>query len=79
MGAKRPSLNALRALEATVRLSSMTAAADELSVTHGAVSRHVKSLEEMFGIRCCCAARVRSMRLLKERASQPSFQGPSLS
>ena len=50
MGAKRPSLNALRALEATIRLSSMTAAADELSVTHGAVSRHVKSLEEMFGI-----------------------------
>ncbi len=50
LGVKRPSLNALRALEATVRLSSMTAAADELSVTHGAVSRHVKSLEEMFGI-----------------------------
>lgn len=50
MGVKRPSLNALRALEATVRLSSMTAAADELSVTHGAVSRHVKSLEDMFGI-----------------------------
>ena len=50
MGANRPSLNALRALEATVRLSSMTAAAEELSVTHGAVSRHIKSLEEMFGI-----------------------------
>jgi LysR family transcriptional regulator, glycine cleavage system transcriptional activator len=50
LGVKRPSLNALRALEATVRLSSMTAAADELSVTHGAVSRHIKSLEEMFGI-----------------------------
>jgi len=48
--AKRPSLNALRALEATVRLSSMTAAAQELSVTHGAISRHIKSLEEMFGI-----------------------------
>ena len=28
----------------------MSAAADELSVTHGAVSRHVKSLEEMFGV-----------------------------
>ena len=28
----------------------MSAAADELSVTHGAVSRHIKSLEEMFGI-----------------------------
>lgn len=50
MGAKLPSLNALRAFEATVRLSSMTAAADELLVTHGAVSRHIKSLEEMFGI-----------------------------
>ena len=50
MGVKRPSLNALRAFEATVRLSSMSAAADELLVTHGAVSRHIKSLEEMFGI-----------------------------
>lgn len=50
MGGKRPSLNALRAFEATVRLSSMSAAAEELSVTHGAVSRHVKSLEETFGI-----------------------------
>src|SRR6516165_7583351 len=50
LGAKRPSLNALRALEATVRLSSMTAAAEELSVTHGAISRHIKSLEEMYGI-----------------------------
>lgn len=47
---KRPSLNALRAFEATVRLSSMSAAADELSVTHGAVSRHIKSLEDMFGV-----------------------------
>lgn len=28
----------------------MSAAADELSVTHGAVSRHIKSLEDMFGI-----------------------------
>src|ERR1700760_365923 len=28
----------------------MTSAAEELSVTHGAISRHIKSLEEMFGI-----------------------------
>lgn len=49
-GVKRPSLNALRAFEATARLSSMSAAADELSVTHGAVSRHIKSLEDMFGV-----------------------------
>ena len=50
LSVKRPSLNALRAFEATVRLSSMSAAAEELSVTHGAVSRHIKSLEDMFGI-----------------------------
>jgi DNA-binding transcriptional LysR family regulator len=50
LGVKRPSLNALRAFEATVRLSSMSAAAEELLVTHGAVSRHIKSLEDMFGI-----------------------------
>lgn len=50
MSVKRPSLNALRAFEATVRLASMSAAADELFVTHGAVSRHIKSLEDMFGV-----------------------------
>lgn len=46
----RPSFNALRAFEATARLRSMTAAAQELSVTHGAVSRHVRSLEEVLGL-----------------------------
>src|SRR5262245_19817656 len=45
----RPSLNALRAFEATVRLGSMTAAASELFVTHGAVSRHIRSLEDQLG------------------------------
>ncbi len=50
MQTPRPSLNALRAFEATARLRSMTAAADELSVTHGAVSRHIRSLEELFGL-----------------------------
>ncbi|MDO8283823.1 MAG: LysR substrate-binding domain-containing protein [Rhodoferax sp.] len=46
----KPSLNALRAFEATARLRSFTDAANELSVTHGAVSRHVRSLEETLGI-----------------------------
>jgi DNA-binding transcriptional LysR family regulator len=45
----RLSLNALRAFEATARLRSFSAAADELSVTHGAVSRHVRSLEDALG------------------------------
>lgn len=44
-----PPLNALRAFEAVSRLGSVTAAADELHVTHGAVSRHLKTLEEAAG------------------------------
>ncbi|MFC0267173.1 LysR family transcriptional regulator [Kushneria aurantia] len=43
-----PPLNALRAFEATARLGSVTAAAEELSVTHGAVSRQIRALEAHF-------------------------------
>lgn len=50
MPAPRLSLNALRAFEATARLRSFSAAADELSVTHGAVSRHIKVLEDGIGL-----------------------------
>ena len=46
----RLSLNALRAFEATARLRSFSSAAAELSVTHGAVSRHVRSLEDTIGL-----------------------------
>ena len=42
---KGPHLNALRAFESAGRLKSFTAAADELSVTPGAISQHIKSLE----------------------------------
>jgi DNA-binding transcriptional LysR family regulator len=41
-----PSLNALRAFEATARLGSVSRAAEELHVTHGAISRQVRVLEE---------------------------------
>ncbi|UGB39264.1 LysR family transcriptional regulator [Frateuria soli] len=44
-----PSLHALRAFEATARLGSMSQAAQELHVTHGAVSRQIRSLEEALG------------------------------
>lgn len=44
-----PPLNALRAFEAVARLDSVSRAAGELHVTHGAVSRHLKSLEEALG------------------------------
>ncbi|MEB2316930.1 MAG: LysR family transcriptional regulator [Xanthomonadaceae bacterium] len=44
-----PSLNALRAFEAVARLGSVVRAAEELHVTHGAVSRHLRTLEEELG------------------------------
>jgi LysR family transcriptional regulator, glycine cleavage system transcriptional activator len=50
MQTPRPSLNALRAFEAVARLRSMTLAAHELCVTHGAISRQLKSLEETLGV-----------------------------
>ena len=45
-----PPLNALRAFEAAARLSSVSQAAEQLSVTHGAVSRQLKVLEEHLGV-----------------------------
>jgi LysR family glycine cleavage system transcriptional activator len=45
-----PSLNALRTFEVTVRRRSMTLAAQELCVTHGAVSRQVQALETAMGV-----------------------------
>jgi LysR family transcriptional regulator, glycine cleavage system transcriptional activator len=46
-----PSLNALKAFEAAARHGSFTKAADELSVTQGAVSHQVKALEGELGLR----------------------------
>jgi LysR family glycine cleavage system transcriptional activator len=45
-----PSLNALKAFEAAARHNGYIAAADELCVTRGAVSRHVKLLEDQLGV-----------------------------
>jgi len=45
-----PPLNTLLPFEATVRHASMTAAAQELHVTHGAVSRQIQNLERFLGI-----------------------------
>lgn len=49
MPRKLPPLNALRAFEAAARLGSFTRAAAELHVTHGAVSRQIKLLEDDLG------------------------------
>jgi LysR family glycine cleavage system transcriptional activator len=44
-GRRLPPLNSMRAFEAAARLGSFVAAAQELHVTQGAVSRHVQQLE----------------------------------
>lgn len=49
-GRDLPALNALRAFEAAARLGSLGRAAAELHVTHGAVSRQVRLLEEELGL-----------------------------
>ena len=51
MTRKLPSLNAMRAFEAAARHVSFTKAADELFVTHAAVSRHIRDLEEWLGVK----------------------------
>lgn len=44
-----PPLNALRAFEAAARRLSFTKAAEELSVTPGAISQHIRQLEDYAG------------------------------
>jgi LysR family glycine cleavage system transcriptional activator len=50
MRLRLPPLNALKAFEATARLGSFKAAADELLVSPGAVSRHIVNLESYLGL-----------------------------
>ncbi len=45
MAARLPPLNPLRAFEATARRGSVSAAARELNVTHGAISHQIRALE----------------------------------
>ena len=45
-----PPLNALRAFEAAGRLGSFTKAAEELNVSHSAISRHVRGMEKRLNV-----------------------------
>ena len=49
MPRRLPPLSALRPFEAAARLESFSRAADELHLTHGAVSRQVRALEDHLG------------------------------
>ena len=51
MPGKLPPLNTLRAFEAAARLGSVSAAANELCVTHSAISQQIKALEESLGVK----------------------------
>ena len=50
MATRLPPLNPLRAFEAAARHGSVSAAARELNVTHGAVSHQIRALEDNLGI-----------------------------
>jgi LysR family transcriptional regulator, glycine cleavage system transcriptional activator len=51
MSQQLPPLTTLRSFEASARLLSFSKAADELHVTHGAVSRAVRHLEDHMGVK----------------------------
>lgn len=50
MSHKTPSMQSLIAFEATVRLGSMTAAADEAGTTQPTISQRIRALEEQLGL-----------------------------
>jgi LysR family glycine cleavage system transcriptional activator len=50
MARRLPPLNSLRAFEAAARLGLIKLGAEELSVTHGAISRQVQQLEAWLGV-----------------------------
>jgi LysR family glycine cleavage system transcriptional activator len=50
LSSRLPPLNPLRAFEATARRGSVSAAARELNVTHGAVSHQIRALELSFNV-----------------------------
>jgi LysR family glycine cleavage system transcriptional activator len=51
MAKRLPPLNPLRAFEATARHASLTKAAGELHVTHGAISHQIRALEQSLGVK----------------------------
>ena len=72
-----PPLNAIKAFEAAARLGSFTRAAEELNVTHGAVSRQIRALEDWLGARLFVRT---SRNALPTRAGTDLFAeaGPAL-
>ena len=68
--ARLPSLSALRAFEAAARHLSFKDAADELNVTHAAVSHQIKALEAFVGSRLFIRGG-RGVTLTEEKLTAP--------
>jgi DNA-binding transcriptional LysR family regulator len=72
-----PPLNALRAFEAAARLHSFTKAAEELNVSHSAISRHVRGLEKRLDISLFTVAQ-RGVNLTPEGCAYVEQISPAL-
>lgn len=77
MARRLPPLTALPAFDAAARHLSFTKAADELSLTHGAISRAIRNLEERLGVRLFERG-TRSVRLTTEGAAYAGEIGAAL-
>ena len=77
MQASLPPLNAVRAFLAAARRLSFTLAAEDLHVTHGAVSRQVKSLEDYLGV-ALFERRIRRIQLTAAGQQFLAEAGPAL-
>ena len=77
MRSQLPPLNAVRAFLAAARRLSFTLAADDLHVTHGAISRQVRSLEDYLGMPLF-ERRVRQVRLTAAGQQFLAEAGPAL-
>ncbi len=73
-----PPLNAVRSFEAAARRGSLTEAAEELGVTHGAVSRQVGLLEAWLGGPALFGRRGRGVALTPAGAALLAEVGPAL-
>lgn len=77
MARKLPPLTTLPAFDAAARHLSFTRAAAELNLTHGAISRAVRNLEDMLGVRLFERG-TRSVRLTPEGAAYAAEIGAAL-
>jgi len=77
MARSLPPLNALKAFEAAGRYESYSRAADELNVSHSAISRHVRGLEDRLGVKLFAQAGV-GVSLTADGQAYLARVGPAL-